>query len=45
MSSFLPIGKDGWGNITDEVLINIKTIDEYCQEKNIPYINVLKSDT
>jgi len=45
MSSFLPLGKLGWGEITDEVLINVKTIDDYCQDKNIKYINLLKSDT
>jgi len=45
MSSFLPLGNFGWGEITDQVLIDVKTIDDYCKEKDIAYINLLKTDT
>jgi FkbM family methyltransferase len=45
MSSFLPLGKDGWGEIRQEVSLELKTLDEYCEEKRITKINILKSDT
>ena len=33
MSSFLPLGPDGWGQIVDEREISIDTIDNYCLRK------------
>ena len=45
MSSFLPISKDGWGQIKKETLVQVKTIDQFCQEENIQQIDLLKSDT
>jgi hypothetical protein len=45
MSSFLPLGESGWGEVTKETLVNVKTIDEFCKEENIERIDILKSDT
>jgi FkbM family methyltransferase len=45
MSSFLPLGKLGWGTITKETLVEVKTIDQFCREQAIERIDILKSDT
>ena len=45
MSSFLPLGKFGWGKITKETLVEVKTIDQFCHDENIERIDILKSDT
>jgi FkbM family methyltransferase len=45
MSSFLPLGPDGCGEITDRPEVNVSTIDAYCSEHGIQTIDVLKSDT
>jgi len=45
MSSFLPLGAKGWGNIKQETVVDVRTIDEFCREHNIDQIDVLKSDT
>ena len=45
MSSFLPLGKYGWGTIKQETLVEVETIDQFCQEKNIGRIDILKLDT
>jgi FkbM family methyltransferase len=45
MSSFLEIGTAGWGEIVKETEVKTTTVDQYCREKNIPYISLLKSDT
>jgi hypothetical protein len=45
MSSFLPLSKFGWGNIKQETIVEVKTVDQFCQEKNIERIDILKSDT
>lgn len=45
MSSFLPLGPDGWGKIVNKVPVEIITLDDYCAKKQIPYLNVLKVDT
>ncbi|WP_446361310.1 FkbM family methyltransferase [Coleofasciculus sp. G2-EDA-02] len=45
MSSFLPISEYGWGKIIKETLVEVKTIDQFCHEKNIEKIDILKSDT
>jgi FkbM family methyltransferase len=45
MSSFLKLGIDGWGNVYEKTSINIETLDDYCTDKNIDTIHILKSDT
>jgi FkbM family methyltransferase len=45
MSSFLPLGPDGWGQIVDEREVSIDTIDNYCMRNRISSIDLLKSDT
>jgi FkbM family methyltransferase len=45
MSSFLQLGKKGWGQIVKETEVSIKTIDSYCRENQIRKINLLKCDT
>lgn len=44
MSSFLPLGEDGWGKVVTKKKLNIISLDAYCQRKNIGYISVLKTD-
>ena len=45
MSSFLPLSEYGWGKITKETLVEVKTIDQFCHDENIERIDILKSDT
>lgn len=45
MSSFLDIGSDGWGRIQQQKRLKIETIDDYCDQKGIDAIHILKSDT
>jgi FkbM family methyltransferase len=45
MSSFLPLGRDGWGQISNQREIEVSTIDRYCSQHEIPFIDLLKSDT
>ena len=45
MSSFLPLGPDGWGQISNQREIEVSTIDRYCSQYEIPFIDLLKSDT
>ena len=45
MSSFLPLGPDGWGKIGEEIPVDITTLDSYCEENQIPHISALKLDT
>lgn len=45
MSSFLPPGDRGWGKITKETTVDVRTVDEFCQEQDIGRIDILKSDT
>jgi len=45
MSSFLEIGKDGWGSIDHTTSVPVTTIDKFCEEQNIKRIDVLKIDT
>lgn len=45
MSSFLNPSQHGWGNIVEQTLVNVATVDEYCEIKNINGIDILKSDT
>jgi FkbM family methyltransferase len=45
MSSFLELGTAGWGEIIKETEVKTVTLDQYCDENNVPYISLLKSDT
>ena len=45
LTSFLPIGTEGWGAIVRETSVEVTTIDDFCQKYGIEYIDVLKSDT
>lgn len=45
MSSFLRPGEICWGEIVKETLVEVSTLDNYCVEKNVPYVTVLKTDT
>ena len=45
MSSFLPLGPDGWGKVDREIPVDVTTLDSYCKENQIPRVSVLKIDT
>jgi FkbM family methyltransferase len=45
MSSFLEPGKDCWGRICSETLVQIDTLDEYCKRQGVSRIDILKTDT
>jgi FkbM family methyltransferase len=45
MSSFLPLSEFGWGKVTKEIVVEVKTIDQFCSDEHIDYIDILKSDT
>jgi len=45
MSSFRPIGPSGWGKVTRQTPVEVRTIDQVCSEENIERIDILKSDT
>lgn len=45
MSSFLELGKDGWGSLEYKTSVAVTTIDRFREEQNIEKIDVLKIDT
>ena len=45
MSSFLQPGSAWWGAIENKSLVEVRTVDDYCKERSVAHINVLKSDT
>jgi FkbM family methyltransferase len=45
MSSFLQLGKNGWGSVISQTKVNVTTVDLFCSNNNISSINLLKSDT
>jgi FkbM family methyltransferase len=45
MSSFLEPGSDCWGEIKRTYEVTVSTVDDYCDEKGIDRIDVLKIDT
>jgi FkbM family methyltransferase len=45
MSSFLPLGPEGWGRITGQREVVVSTVDEFCEQRGIGFIDLLKSDT
>ncbi|MDQ4143471.1 MAG: FkbM family methyltransferase [Actinomycetota bacterium] len=45
MSSFLPLGLDGWGAVQKSSFVPVTTIDAYCHRRGIDQIDLLKIDT
>jgi FkbM family methyltransferase len=45
MSSFLPLGPSGWGNVSRKIKVPVTTVDEYAAENGIDHIDLLKIDT
>ena len=45
MSSFLELGELGWGKVEKHTDVEIRSVDEFCAEQNIPHIDILKTDT
>jgi FkbM family methyltransferase len=45
MSSFLPLGRVGWGSVQETITVPVTTVDAYCRERGIDRIDILKSDT
>ena len=46
MSSFLPLSEFGWGKVTKETPVEVKTIDQaFILDQNIEQVDILKSDT
>ena len=43
MSSLLEIGADGWGDVRARTPVQIKTSDEYCDERSIDRLDLVKS--
>jgi FkbM family methyltransferase len=45
MSSLLPLGPSGWGNVTRKIKVPVTTVDKYAAENGIDHIDLLKIDT
>jgi FkbM family methyltransferase len=45
MSSFLPVGESGWGEVIRRTSVTMQTIDQFCSDHQIGHIDILKSDT
>jgi FkbM family methyltransferase len=45
LSSFLPIVEIEWGSVKKETIVDVTTVDQFCREKDIDFIDILKSDT
>jgi FkbM family methyltransferase len=45
MSSFLELGKDAWGTVTERREVEVDTVDAYCGRTAVTHIDILKSDT
>lgn len=45
MSSFLELNRSGWGEVAKRSVVEIMTVDKFCEINNITKIDVLKSDT
>jgi hypothetical protein len=45
LSSVLEPGVDCWGAIKARIQVAMTTVDEYCAERDISHIDILKSDT
>ena len=45
MSSFLELGREGWGEIKYTTKTSITSIDDFCRDRKIPNMDILKIDT
>jgi FkbM family methyltransferase len=45
MSSFLELSDAGWGEVNNRAVVDVTTVDEFLRERNIPAVDILKSDT
>ncbi len=45
MSSILQPGTDSWGTIDGKTSVEVRTLDEYCDDHGVTHIDILKSDT
>jgi FkbM family methyltransferase len=45
MSSFLPLGPEGWGGMVGKMDVPVVTVDSYCRRNAISEIDILKIDT
>ncbi|MEX2170563.1 MAG: FkbM family methyltransferase [Pirellulales bacterium] len=45
MSSFLELGERGWGKVEKHTAVEIRTVDDLCDEQAISHIDILKTDT
>jgi FkbM family methyltransferase len=45
MSSLLEVDQDCWGKVTGRCEVEIDTVDNYCKQKSVTHIDILKSDT
>lgn len=45
MSSLLQLGRDAWGTIEGTASVEVRTLDDYCADRGVTHIDILKSDT
>lgn len=45
MTSLLPLGPIGWGDIIRTTLVPVRTVDELLEAEAIPWLDILKCDT
>lgn len=45
MSSFLPLGEHGWGEVVTRREVDVVTLDQFARDQGIAHIDLLKSDT
>jgi FkbM family methyltransferase len=45
LSSFLELGTDGRGTVKQKITVEVRTVDDYCADRDIRQIDILKSDT
>jgi FkbM family methyltransferase len=45
MSSFLQLGRDGWGRVERSTEVEVMTVDGFAAQHQIPFVLLLKSDT
>ena len=45
MNSMLELGPSGWGEVTAQTTVDLRTLDDFCRDQGIDRIEILKSDT
>ena len=45
LTSFLRQGEACWGEVVNEIQVDMRSVDSYCRDFGITHIDVLKSDT